>query len=1353
MPTQKQITDNMIQQLRILDPSISAEIGTPERKIIETVAQAIAETQVDLNVLNGAFDVNAKFGADLDNMLALLGFGRQSGSKATGYVTFSRETAATAPIVIKMGTTVFTPTGGDGGTSVVFRLTTTVAIPIGAKSVVAPIEAIQSGSMGNVAANAITETVGTPVYGITSVTNDYPTTGGTDVESDSEMKARFTTAGAFRNLAGTYDQYMALALSTISKKAIVVGPISKYQEYLQVPSQPDVEGGLEFTTDLSNNVNSKHIYENSPYFIVNDSGVAQVYYNPGSDFLLNVTPTTKNRGDALRHAEIEDPASTDAPTIYKPNVTFTNVYTGLTSTKPDEAISPEDVLLFEHSYMSLASRNDYDRNILNCVDVYVDGSDTKSASATISRPGVNVPTFKFSSDKYSAFYIDNYRRVNDPSHRPVVGNVFTPLYKQPITELPNQISLSNGTFIKDVHYWLVEETTDLYGTVRARNGIEWSSTIPAKTNANLTNGPFTGPYIVDKTVSSTVLNQDLPSSSVTSVSTGSTVTPWQYTVTNKKLLASNVAQLTLSATPDISVNDLISVTGVSGFNGSAIKVTAVGSTTINYANPNTQPVYTVTNKVIASSVGTLTLSTTPDIATGDSITVAGVDSTFNGTYTVTAVDTGAKTVSFARTGTQASASATGTVTLAFYGSARASTGNVVLNTIDAASTTPIQVTSTTGFPSSGHILIGSEILSYSSNDSDTFVISGRGKFGTKAAAITTLNNTVKLLVNTKGTTGLPTTDYLRIGTEQMNYTLASVGTSSTLVQILQRGSNGSYVSSHSVDDVIDVLFTTVDQSVSVADYQYDENIPTLQSILETNKQVTTDVLAHKAKVRYFKPDVTIMYSPGSNKTGVDEGIRLALTSYFNSLYFGSEIQMSDLLQTIHNVGGVDNVRWSRDGLIEAGQDYDSNGNSRPRLVETNQYGDPIGAPVLDKVRIGDGTLPTEYRFYLPYVPGSLDYGTLSAPTSLTISDDYPTSVISTFTTTAATATIVCDSNAGMVAGMKVFGTGIASGTTISSVNVDGVTIVLSAAKSATTGTQSIQAVKSDSPSYINTGSTYYYVVTATNNRGETIASSSVSDSTTRNYGAFSLDWDAVPGATGYKVYRNTSANSFTTGSKLIATLGEDDGTSFYDLGTSENPQLPGVPPTTNTAEINNFNVNPLSFFNIQYGQNAPIAIQYDDFTIDVYDADKSYTEGDIVLYGSVYYRSLLSENQGHDPSDDASAPYWILDTVNTIGFQSKINDHGNNNIVTVTKTNGYRTGPSFDNPLTIKYINKSSTEELQITNSIVNSGSGVFEKDFQIGDNELGSLPVGQLDGNGSLILSTVITIRAKSQNTWGSAT
>jgi len=172
MATQDQISQSMITQLRALDPSISAEVGTPERRIIDTVAQAIADAQVDLNVLNGAFDIDAKFGTDLDNMLAILGFGRQAGNRATGYVTFSRETATTNPVIIRSGTTVFTPNGGDGNTSVVFRTTTTVTLQAGTTEVIAPIEAIQGGIIGNVAANTITETVGAPVYGITAVNNE-----------------------------------------------------------------------------------------------------------------------------------------------------------------------------------------------------------------------------------------------------------------------------------------------------------------------------------------------------------------------------------------------------------------------------------------------------------------------------------------------------------------------------------------------------------------------------------------------------------------------------------------------------------------------------------------------------------------------------------------------------------------------------------------------------------------------------------------------------------------------------------------------------------------------------------------------------------------------------------------------------------------------------------------------------------------------------------------------------------------------------------------------------------------------------------------------------------------------------
>src|SRR5574338_253217 len=106
MPNQIEFAQQMIRQLRILDPSVSAAPGTPERKIIDTVAQALSETQTDLTALSGALDIDSKYGQDLDKFLSVFAFARQTGSNAIGYVTFSREEAATTDIRIPSGTQV-----------------------------------------------------------------------------------------------------------------------------------------------------------------------------------------------------------------------------------------------------------------------------------------------------------------------------------------------------------------------------------------------------------------------------------------------------------------------------------------------------------------------------------------------------------------------------------------------------------------------------------------------------------------------------------------------------------------------------------------------------------------------------------------------------------------------------------------------------------------------------------------------------------------------------------------------------------------------------------------------------------------------------------------------------------------------------------------------------------------------------------------------------------------------------------------------------------------------------------------------------------------------------------------------
>jgi hypothetical protein len=73
----------------------------------------------------------------------------------------------------------------------------------------------------------------------------------------------------------------------------------------------------------------------------------------------------------------------------------------------------------------------------------------------------------------------------------------------------------------------------------------------------------------------------------------------------------------------------------------------------------TSPTYTITNKALTTNVATLTTSATHALIVGDRVVVTGVDATFNGTYTVTAV-TGT-TFSYAKTAANVvSGAATGT---------------------------------------------------------------------------------------------------------------------------------------------------------------------------------------------------------------------------------------------------------------------------------------------------------------------------------------------------------------------------------------------------------------------------------------------------------------------------------------------------------------------------------------------------------------------------------------------------------------------------------------------------------------------------------------------------------------------
>lgn len=538
--TQNDLVLQMLAQIRMLDPSISAEVGTPERKILDTVAQALSDAQVDLTQLSGALDIDAKSGAELDKFLSMFGFGRQTAAKATGFVKFGRSVTSTTDIRIPARTQIMGPgtvinPPNDVLVNVIYETSFEVTLSAGQLTVEAPISAVIGGSSGNSAVGQVTQFAATPIYGITSITNDAPITGGVDAESDSQLKVRFKNT-VFRNLAGTQDQFLALAASAkYSTKANVIGPISRYREYMQIPrvddaSAYDVDGdgiidsgnGIsgQYSTALSSIPYSKYIYTEVQSFVSNGQLGDLVFWREGIDWQLNLLSTDKNKGDAYRFFQTNtiqpitndfglDPTSPEA--TYRPSLTFLNVYTGDNDTVT--SVRPEEIVLFEHSYISTASRNDFTRQLTNCVDIYIDGSNDTVASMIFAAPGASTST-QFVNDVSSKYYYSNYRLEGEPDIKPATwtttpapgGNyvadrfLFIPTFWQPATALPSSITVRDDTdeaiYFLDEHYWLVEDITELRGTIRSRNGICWDKQSAGATSVD---GPRTANALEDFT--------------------------------------------------------------------------------------------------------------------------------------------------------------------------------------------------------------------------------------------------------------------------------------------------------------------------------------------------------------------------------------------------------------------------------------------------------------------------------------------------------------------------------------------------------------------------------------------------------------------------------------------------------------------------------------------------------------------------------------------------------------------------------------------------------------------------------------------------------------------------------------
>ena len=197
--------------------SVNLTLAQAYSKQIYDLEQMIQETADNLFV-------NTATGAALDKLVVdRLPAGRLPGTLATGNLAFARSTGLPVDILIPAGSIVSQPNAD--AVAVYFESSEDVILRAGELSVEAPGRALYAGVNGNAPANTIIGLVSVP-SGIQYVSNPLPFTGGTDEESDDDLRKRYIYAVQIpgRATASMMEQHLTELDVVTDSKVFTVSP-------------------------------------------------------------------------------------------------------------------------------------------------------------------------------------------------------------------------------------------------------------------------------------------------------------------------------------------------------------------------------------------------------------------------------------------------------------------------------------------------------------------------------------------------------------------------------------------------------------------------------------------------------------------------------------------------------------------------------------------------------------------------------------------------------------------------------------------------------------------------------------------------------------------------------------------------------------------------------------------------------------------------------------------------------------------------------------------------------------------------------------------------------------------------
>lgn len=92
-------------------------------------------------------------------------------------------------------------------------------------------------------------------------------------------------------------------------------------------------------------------------------------------------------------------------------------------------------------------------------------------------------------------------------------------------------------------------------------------------------------------------------------------------------------------------------------------------------------------------------------------------------------------------------------------------------------------------------------------------------------------------------------------------------------------------------------------------YTYNQIPQSVQQSVDSWRLAGTDARAHQAMQMALRFSMAVMYDRNAQPAQVNQAMDAALTGWLNGLGLDSTVQVSDAIQVLHNVPGVDNVRF------------------------------------------------------------------------------------------------------------------------------------------------------------------------------------------------------------------------------------------------------------------------------------------------------------------------------------------------------------------------------------------------------------------------------------------------------------